>query len=71
MGNTHASNISLLELPQCYQSIVNHNLLLIIYLEASVCITPHQLDFITYKASNMKIKDLTLSNTVAGEGSMC
>jgi hypothetical protein len=29
---------------------------------------PHQLDFITYAASNMKIKDL--SYTVAGEGLM-
>jgi hypothetical protein len=71
MGNTHASYISLLELPRCYQSIANHNSLLIIDLGASVCIMPHQLDFITYAASNMKIKDLSLSNTVAGEGLMC
>ncbi len=31
----------------------------------------HQLDFITYAASNMRIKDLSSSNTVAGEGLMC
>jgi hypothetical protein len=32
---------------------------------------PHQSDFITYAASNIKIKDLSLSNTVAGEALMC
>jgi hypothetical protein len=37
---------------------------------ASVCITPHQSDFVTYKTSKMKIKDLSSSNTVAGEGLM-
>ncbi len=68
MGQTHTSYISLLELPRCYQSITNHDSLLIIDLGASVCIMPHQLDFITYAASNMKIKDL--SYTVAGEGLM-
>jgi hypothetical protein len=70
MGNTHASYISLLELPRCYQSIKNHDSLLIIDLGASICITPHPLDFITYAASNMKTKYLSLSNTVAGEGLM-
>jgi hypothetical protein len=70
MGNTHASYISLLELLRCYQSIVNHDSLPIIDLGAFVCITLHRLDFITYAASNMMIKDLSLSNTVAGEGLM-
>jgi hypothetical protein len=70
MGSTHASYISLLELPRCYQSIVNHDSLLIIDSGASICITLHQSDFITYAASNMKIKDLSLSNTVAGEALM-
>jgi hypothetical protein len=41
MGKTHASYIFLLELPHCYQSIANHDSLLIIDLGASVCITPH------------------------------
>jgi hypothetical protein len=35
---------------------------------ASVCISPHKEDFVDYGASNMKIKDLSSSNTVAGEG---
>jgi hypothetical protein len=35
---------------------------------ASVCISPHQGDFINYGKSNMKIKDLSASNNVAGEG---
>ena len=34
----------------------------------SVCISPHCSDFVTYNNSNMKIKDLSSSNTVAGEG---
>jgi hypothetical protein len=41
MGNTHASYISLLELPRCYQSIANHNSLLIIDLRASICTMSH------------------------------
>jgi hypothetical protein len=35
---------------------------------ASVCITPHRSDFINYKDSHMKIRDLSSSNSVAGEG---
>ena len=35
---------------------------------ASVCLSPHRSDFITYHASTMKIKDLSSSNQVAGEG---
>ena len=34
----------------------------------SVCISPHQSDFVTYVASTIKIKDLSSSNRVAGEG---
>ena len=34
----------------------------------SVCITPHWSDFINYKDSKRKIKDLSSSNSVAGEG---
>jgi hypothetical protein len=35
---------------------------------ALVCISPHKEDFIVYGASTMKIKDLSSSNNVAGEG---
>jgi hypothetical protein len=35
---------------------------------ASVCVSPHRSDFLSYKPSNMKIKDLSASNTVNGEG---
>ena len=35
---------------------------------ASVCISPHRSDFITYHSSQMKIKDLFLSNQITGEG---
>jgi hypothetical protein len=47
---------------------MDHESLLIINSGTSLCITPHRLDFITYKTSNMKIKDLSSSNKVAGEG---
>jgi hypothetical protein len=38
---------------------------------ASVCISPHQSNFVTYLASKMKIKGLSSSNQVAGEGILC
>jgi hypothetical protein len=41
---------------------------LIIYSGASVYISPHKSDFVTYNKSNMKIKDLSSSNHIAGEG---
>ncbi len=65
---THASYILTIEFPSCYRNTIDHESLLIIDSGASVCITPHRLDFITYKMSNIKIKDLSSSNTVAGEG---
>jgi len=34
---------------------------------ASVWISPNRIDFSTYAPSNMKIKDLSSTNTVAGE----
>ena len=40
----------------------------IIVTGASVCISPHRSDFITYKESEMKLRDLSSSNKVAGEG---
>ncbi len=57
-----------IELPQCYNNLMNKDFLLIIDSGASVCISPHWLDFITYMTSKMKIKDLSSSNKVAGEG---
>ncbi len=47
---------------------MDHESLLIIDSGASVCITPHRSDFIMYKTSDMKIKDLSSSNKVADEG---
>ena len=47
-------------------SVLNSSL--VIDSSASVCIFPHQGDFINYGKSNMKIKDLSASNNVAGEG---
>jgi hypothetical protein len=41
---------------------------LIIDSGASVCITPFKTDFVSYKPSTMKIKDLSSSNQVTGEG---
>jgi hypothetical protein len=35
---------------------------------ASVCISPHQSNFVTYLASKMNIKGLSSTNQVAGEG---
>ncbi len=60
--------ISAVHLPSCYQGIINNDLLLIIDSGASICITPHHSNFITYQQSKMKIKDLSSLNNVAGEG---
>ena len=35
---------------------------------ASVCISPHREDFISYKKSTARIKDLSSSNKVTGKG---
>ncbi len=70
MESTTGCYISFLDLLRCFRSIVNNNSLLIIDSGASVCITPHQSIFVTHKTSKMKIKDLSSSNTVAGEGLM-
>jgi hypothetical protein len=58
---------SLLDTPRCY-STTPANPPLIIDTGASVCISPLKSDFTTYQPSTMKIKDLSSSNTVAGEG---
>ncbi len=59
--------ISTIDTPLCLSSsIIKSNV--IIDTGASVCISPHRSDFFTYVASTQKIKDLSSSNWVAGEG---
>jgi hypothetical protein len=67
-GATPCYNISFLATPGCFNSMFNNSHLLIIDSGASVCITPHRSDFISYQKNNMKIKDISSSNIVAGEG---
>jgi hypothetical protein len=62
-----AALISSIEYPYCLSS-KTVNLSVIVDSGASVCIATNQSDFITYKDSKMKIKDLSSSNKVAGEG---
>jgi hypothetical protein len=63
----HQVLISRFEDPHCFPSkLIGSSL--IIDSGASVCISPHKSDFITYNKSKMKIKDLSSSNHVAGEG---
>ena len=52
-------------MPRVYKGSVDHNLPLSIDLGASVCITPWREDFIYYRESKVKIKDLSKSNTMA------
>ena len=52
---------------ECY-SMFSKEPPLILDSGASVCITPCRSDFITYQKSTLKIKDLSSSNKVAGEG---
>ncbi len=65
---TTGCHIFFLDILRCFQSIVNSNSFLIIDSGASVCITPHRSDFVSYQKSKMKIKDSSSSKTVAGEG---
>jgi hypothetical protein len=59
--------VSTIDIPFCLSSkIVTSNV--IIDTGALVCISPHRSDFVTYASSKMKIKDLSSSNQVAGEG---
>jgi hypothetical protein len=50
------ANISSIAYPYCFSSQANEGNV-IIDSGASVCISPHRLDFITYNKSAMKIKD--------------
>ena len=59
--------ISSLEYPTCFSSSSVEQEI-IIDTGASVWIGPHKEDFTTYVSSNMKIKVLSSTNTVAGEG---
>jgi hypothetical protein len=59
--------VSRIDLPHCYLNEIS-NAILIVDTRASVCITPHCSDFITYHPSSMKIKDLSSTNRVKGEG---
>jgi hypothetical protein len=58
--------VSRIKLPQCFIGEIASNTV-IIDSGASVCISPHHTNVITYNPSNMKIKDLSSSNKVAGE----
>ncbi len=61
------ANISSIAYPYCFSSQANEGNI-IINSAASVCISPHRSDFITYNKSAMKVKDLFSSNQVAGKG---
>jgi hypothetical protein len=59
--------VSRIQLPQCFIGEMATDTV-IIDSGVLVCISLHHNYFITYGPSNMKIKDLTSSNKVAGEG---
>ncbi len=52
--------------PRCFSKLIGSSL--IIDSGASVCISPHKSDFITYNKSKMKIKEISSSNHFAVEG---
>jgi hypothetical protein len=62
----------LFALPALVEEVINSigekELPLIMNTGASCCISPCQSDFVTYSKSQVKIKDLSSSNSVAGEG---
>ena len=59
--------LSSIDSPKCFSSVAACSSV-IVDSGASVCITPHRSDFLSYQSSSMKIKDLSSSNSVAGEG---
>lgn len=61
---------NIVEKPSCYSSITESNdePPLIVDTGASTAISPQRSDFITYHDSHMKIRGLSSSNTVEGEG---
>ena len=63
-----SSFFTILDNPSCFTTPADVNTILIIDTGAPVCVTPHRHEFVTYHLSSMKIKDLSHSNSVAGEG---
>ncbi len=59
--------ISTIDTPHCLSSKFTESTV-IINTSASICISSHQTDFVTYGNSAMKVKDLSSSNRVVGEG---
>ena len=64
----HRALVQSIKLPRAYKGSVSHGIPLIVDTGASVCITPRREDFILYRDSKVTIKDLSKTNTVAGEG---
>ena len=64
----HQALVHAIKLPRAYNGSISNGLPLIVDTGASVCITPRREDFIFYRDSKVKIKDLSKTNTVAGEG---
>jgi hypothetical protein len=62
-----AALISSIKYPYCLSSMTIHSSIIVDSV-ASVCISLHRLDFITYQDSKIKIRDLSSLNQVAGEG---
>ncbi len=63
----HQGLIFFPEYPSCFSNSTVDNSV-IIDSWASMCISPHKTNFKTYGPSGMTIKDLSLTNRVAGEG---
>ena len=59
--------LSTLDNPKCLR-LSSNKIMLIFDLGASICISPLCLNFVMYKPSIMKIKDLSSSNEVEDEG---
>ena len=62
--------ISPINAPHCLSSKFTESTV-IIDMGASICISPHRTDFVTYGDGAMRIKDLSSSNLVVGEGLIC
>ena len=62
------SYFTVLETPTCFNTGADCDIITIVDSGASVCVTPHRSDFVTYQSSSMKLKDLSHTNSVDGEG---